>query len=1075
MLHPKIKKFISAAPVNSRSRLLVTGAPGTGKTFQLIKLVEYAIKKEKMDPKKILVFCFNRRWAKIIREKTAEIIGESFFEIPVTTFFSYCNKLIEQHNLCSQPTVILNAPGQWKLLRETIKEINDIKRYPFTHRFMNSGSFVSKNYMQEIFDFILRAQENLIEPKYFLDRLSASSQPILFELGGIYLNYLKTLKQSKLYNYGRLLTEAVDILKLKREHNCLPGFDLVIADELQEFNKAQLEIANKVSGNTKCVYFGNDDQCTYAFRGSAVNHFSRIFFSLASGTNEYDSILNLSTDYRACAEINEFCSSFISLNEDRVKKNAIPGLHKPQARSGNTRGAVILKEFRNILEEANFISGYIKKLIVINKIKAENICIILKGKGYKTGVLENVLSKNGILFTRRSSRSILDNKYVKYMLDFAYLTNLLFNLTGNKTGQKNNMPPPAGSIGKINSTLTHLLASDISGINPFYAKRLAAPGKNLWESMESLKPGFKKACNPLAFELNNCSITIRKLNQYSASIKKFCIRQDMNAFDFFTALLNDENTGIVNKPWLNKKMPDYSKAGILNIVGDFMQSVKIFCSNNPKNSISHYLEFLEEIQESGFLEEIEESTKEIKNTGMVNIMSYHQCKGLEFDAPFLPFINKDYLPTVYKENQLYDTQVFNYMSEGTTMHSKILKKKHFEDERKLFYTGMSRAKKFLIISAAKKEAKSSFFEEAAEIKNLINKKTIKKSSRELFCPKEREASGILNPGNKCAAAGNISLQDRVPELDSAWLQRKKAIVCTGRFCSKKNIDFNKLLEKIIYLKFAYPPKKWWSLKYFTVNEKSPCFFKPPSFSYTSLNTYMQCPRKYKYRFFFGLEAPESIHAKLGILYHEIIKKFFGSKFLQLSWPRLETIIKAEFNSNEFEYGYLQNELLNEALENFRNYYDKYSQQFSPVIMLEKKFAFMVGNKIINGRIDQVKIIDKNNAELIDFKSGNAGSSYKDTDNEIQLPLYRLAIEKCPDLKMLRGKNIELKYIFLGSRDCRELLFMHENFDFKSFEEKLSSLMNNIENEEFSRGPDDKYACRNCEFGLICKGKIESES
>jgi len=237
---------------------------------------------------------------------------------------------------------------------------------------------------------------------------------------------------------------------------------------------------------------------------------------------------------------------------------------------------------------------------------------------------------------------------------------------------------------------------------------------------------------------------------------------------------------------------------------------------------------------------------------------------------------------------------------------------------------------------------------------------------------------------------------------------------------------------------------------------------------------MQCPRKYKYRFFFGLEAPESIHAKVGILYHEIIKKFFGLKFGQLSRDRLESIIRAEFNSNEFSYAYLQKELLEEALENFRNYYDKYAQQFSPDIMLEKKFAFMIGNKIINGRIDQVKIIDKNTAELIDFKSGNTGSSYKDMDTEIQLPLYRLAIDKSPDLKMLRGKRLELKYIFLGSRDCKELLFMHENFDFKSFEEKVSSLMDNIENEEFSRGPDDKYICKNCEFELICRGRIEKK-
>jgi superfamily I DNA/RNA helicase/CRISPR/Cas system-associated exonuclease Cas4 (RecB family) len=1054
MLHPKIKKFISAKPAGG-SRFLVFGAPGTGKTFQLIKLIEYAVKKEKMDPKKILVFCFNRRWAKIIREKTAEIIGKSFFEIPVTTFFSYCNKLIEQYNLCSQPTVILNAPGQWKLLSETIQEINDIKKYPLTYRFINSSSFVSKNYMQEVFDFILRAQENLIEPKNFLDRLTASSPPVLYELGGIYLKYLQTLKKRGLYNYGRLLTEALDILELKTGNNCMPVFDLVIADELQEFNKAQLKITDKVSENIKCVYFGNDDQATYAFRGSAVNNFSRIYSDIAYRVNGHDNILHLDSDYRAVAQINEFCSSFISLNEDRIKKCSESRLKKTPEKQGSSSGGILMKEFRNVLEEANFISGHIKKLIFLNKIKAEDICIVIKGKGYKTGVLENILSRNGILFSRRSSRSILDNQYVKFMVDFALLANLVF------ADQKNNTCPPAGRADKINSILERLLASDISGINPFYIKRLAAPESNLWKSVEGLMPGKilkdKNFYNPVLRDLNNYDENIKKIIKYLKSIQKFCLLQDMDAFDFFAELINDENIGIVKKPVFNKKIPGYRKAGIINIVGDFMQSVKIFCSDNPgKNSIGDYLEFLDQIRESGFLEEIEESTKEITSAGLVNIMSYHQCKGLEFDAVFLPFVNKDYLPSVYKDNQLYDTQVFNYMAEGKTIPGKILKKKHFEDERKLFYTGMSRAKKFLIITAVKAEAKSSFFEEAAEIKNSINKKTIRR--------KEKQAAGNLSSAKYCFHG-----------LNYGWLERKKAIVCLLRFYGGRHTDFNRMIQKIVYLKFAYPPEKWWSLADITVNDKSSYGLYPPSFSYSSLNTYMQCPRKYKYRFFFGLEIPESIHAMIGILYHAIIKKFLGLKSGQLSWSRLESIIRTEFSSKEFAYRYLQNKLLVEALENFRNYYDKYVPQFSPDVMLEKKFAFVIGNKKINGRIDQVKIIDKNTAELIDFKSGNTGPSYKDVDSEIQLPLYRLAIDKSPDLKMLRSKNLEMKYIFLGSQDCRELFFMHENFDFKNFEEKISNLMQKIENEEFSRGPDDKYICKNCEFELICKGKSEIDS
>lgn len=65
MLNSKIKKYLE----KKNGNFLIIGPPGTGKTYSLIETTKYLIIKKKINPSRILIFCFNRRWAKILREK----------------------------------------------------------------------------------------------------------------------------------------------------------------------------------------------------------------------------------------------------------------------------------------------------------------------------------------------------------------------------------------------------------------------------------------------------------------------------------------------------------------------------------------------------------------------------------------------------------------------------------------------------------------------------------------------------------------------------------------------------------------------------------------------------------------------------------------------------------------------------------------------------------------------------------------------------------------------------------------------------------------------------------------------
>src|SRR5665647_3187502 len=97
-------------------------------------------------------------------------------------------------------------------------------------------------------------------------------------------------------------------------------------------------------------------------------------------------------------------------------------------------GDLIARKLKTTLDEVNFICEKIKYLRVYKKIKLEEICIVIKGAGYKTKLLENILTQNKISFIRRNSRALLDNIYVQYVINFLKLISTLkgFNNTSDK-------------------------------------------------------------------------------------------------------------------------------------------------------------------------------------------------------------------------------------------------------------------------------------------------------------------------------------------------------------------------------------------------------------------------------------------------------------------------------------------------------------------------------------------------------------------------------------------------------------------------------------------------------------------
>ncbi|MDZ7837208.1 MAG: ATP-dependent helicase [Actinomycetota bacterium] len=515
----KIKKLLGTG------NIMVTGPPGSGKTQALIGLINYLVGDGGVAPHRVLVFCFNRKWAKIIREETALAAPKSQAEIPINTFHSFCLDFLERYRSrillehlqdSTRPQEfntdinLLNSTQQWALLSEVMSGL-DKKNYAISINYLNKNKFIANSYTQEVFDFILRAQESLLEPRKILDKFNPYYSKALSEIGGIYLKYLNELNSRNAYNYGLLLQHTAEILQKEEEvrEEYRQKYDYIIFEELQESNPAQLTIADLISGEN-CIFFGNDDQAVFSFRGSMSQNFRRVYDRTGK-----KNIITGKRNYRNSRDINKLSQHFIALNSDRLDKKSI---------SGGGRGKVWIKDFHHMLDEAQFICEKIKGL-KNKKIPLEQVAVIIKGLGYETHIIENALDQNGIPFSRRGSRTILDNATVRYLLN-------VLRLFGR----------PYRQTEELDYLVENILLSSVLDINPLYFKEIKKRYQSHKQEYEHIIDFLREDKN---YEKKE------KINQFLACLNKFEGLQQVPVFDFLLELIQDQYLGLWGKTSLD--------------------------------------------------------------------------------------------------------------------------------------------------------------------------------------------------------------------------------------------------------------------------------------------------------------------------------------------------------------------------------------------------------------------------------------------------------------------------------------------------------------------------------------------
>jgi DNA helicase-2/ATP-dependent DNA helicase PcrA len=243
-------------------------------------------------------------------------------------------------------------------------------------------------------------------------------------------------------------------------------------------------------------------------------------------------------------------------------------------------------------------------------------------------------------------------------------------------------------------------------------------------------------------------------------------------------------------------------------------------------------------------------------------------------------------------------------------------------------------------------------------------------------------------------------------------------------------------------------------------------------SYSQLNTYEDCPKKYKYSYV--LRVPSKPHASLsfGSTIHNTLKDFYS--LLKDSKEGFEGIVEKPTEEKLLELydmHWLTHGYDSKAHEEKRRlsgksmlkqyYKELYSEEQRPY-RLEESFSVHVGESVFVGKIDRIDIVDDSKeiieVEIIDYKTGKVKND-ANIKKDLQLPLYALFAEQKLGLKVVGAK-----YVFVEHGEVVEVDVSEERKE--EARNRVVEIIENIKEKDFT--PTPGYLCRYCDYNTVCE-------
>ena len=490
---------------------------------------------------------------------------------------------------------------------------------------------------------ISQAKNALVTPGAYLANSAHATEDRraqIPEFGNIYNLYCQRCKHNGAMDFDDLLLQTNILLRDCPDvlERYQEQFKYILVDEYQDTNYAQYIIVRRLSQhNGKVCVVGDDAQSIYSFRGAKIEN-------ILSFQRDYPEakVFKLEQNYRSTRTIVEAANSVIVHNSRRMEKRCF-------SEGDEGEKIRVLKAYTD-REEAELVVQDLR-----DKVRATgdawNEAAILYRTNNQSQALEESLRRRGIPYRIYKGASFYDRKEIKDML--AYIR-LVVNPRDDEAFRRI-VNYPARGIG--DTTVLRI------------AQLAAERGVSMWEAVDAL------VAEPVSDPVQRT--IVRKVAEFVALIRSLSLeRAQKGLYDFGMEVAS--RSGILAL-FRRENSPEATSA--LDNIEELLNSMQLF--KEQRDAEIRGGEELGEATVEEWLQSVTLTTdmdkkEDAGDDDKVTLMTVHSAKGLEFK----------YVYIVGMEENLFPSQRAAESPEG------------FEEERRLFYVALTRAKCSAVLSYA---------------------------------------------------------------------------------------------------------------------------------------------------------------------------------------------------------------------------------------------------------------------------------------------------------------------------------------------------------------------------------------
>jgi len=905
------------AVVYDRGPLLIIAGAGTGKTTVITRRIAWLIASKQARADEILALTFTDKAAQEMEERVDLLVPYGYLDVSVSTFHAFGDSLLREHALdvgFSPDFRVLSRTEQVVFLRRHVFEL-PLERFRPLHD--------PTRYLDALVSLCARAKDEAVTPEEFAEGVRGDEP--MAELAGAYAAYQELLRANDAVDFGDQVLLAVRLLEAHPEiqRAVQARFRYIMVDEFQDTNFAQYRLLELLAGPTAQVtVVGDDDQSIYKWRGAAISNVLKFL-------EHYQRVhtVVLKENFRSGQALLDCAYRLIRFNDpDRLEVHR--GIEKRLVAHGERSGPPpSFRVFDTVSSEADWVAETIREGISAGRRPSEFAVLVRSNR--EADSFLRALNVAGLPWEFSGASGLMHRPESKMLMSCLKA-----------------LAEPDDSL-----SWYHVASSSLYTCPMEDLVALLAAGRRANQSLRQI-----------LLELEGGTAAAETISQPGRERLKELVRDIGRLLE----LSRTCSAGQLLYRWLSDRgylarltrADDADAVAEVQTIGRFFDQLRRLerLGGGTLPELIQHLELFralgnDPLQEDDALAE------------RVRVMTLHKAKGLEFSTVFMVGLVHGRFPTPRRRDpiELPEALIKDVLPIGDY---------HLQEERRLFYVGMTRARDALYLTCAYD----------------YGGKTARKASQFVL-----EA---LDLPSASAASG--------------------ARPAAKRSTPRELIERSAIVTPVRVPKLPRPPG-------------------PLRLDSQGLDDYATCPLKYRYSKVLRIPVLRHHLVVYGAALHKAVEVFFKTRLAGRSMTEEELVgvFERSWHSEGFLTREHEERRLEQGRDVLRRFVTQQQERPERPTMIEQKFALRIEDVLLVGRWDRVDCRD-DGAVIIDYKSSEVSDQAvadKRARESIQMQVYALAWEI---LHGSAPARVELRYLDTGitgtaqfdSEDlerCRELI------------------------------------------------------